>query len=127
MGHKRFISLRNKVEVGGFAVLAKRGFGLIGAATIAFATASPSLAQVATPTSPAPVTPLAAVPADVTAFYSAYTVPKIWFRDGVENPAVGQLVTILQRAPFDGFADGPQLAAQVQFADAARHLLPRPV
>ena len=31
----------------------------------------------------------------------------IWFRGGVDNPAVAQLVTILQRAPFDGFADGP--------------------
>jgi L,D-transpeptidase YcbB len=42
----------------------------------------------------------------------------MWFRGGVDNPAVAQLVAILQRAPFDGFAAGPQLALQVQAAVA---------
>lgn len=43
----------------------------------------------------------------------------IWYRGGVESPAVAQLVSILQRAPFDGFAAGPALAAQVQAAQQA--------
>jgi len=36
----------------------------------------------------------------------------------VDSPAITQLITILQRAPFDGFPEGPQLAAQVQAAVA---------
>jgi murein L,D-transpeptidase YcbB/YkuD len=64
------------------------------------------------------------VPADapaasaVAAFYETYHAQPMWFRGGVENPAIAQLVTILQRAPFDGFAAGPQLALQVQAAVA---------
>jgi murein L,D-transpeptidase YcbB/YkuD len=55
---------------------------------------------------------------EVSAAYDTYHVQPIWFRGGVENPAVAQLTTILQRAPFDGFAEGPQLAAQVHAAAA---------
>ena len=56
--------------------------------------------------------------AGVAAFYSTWQTQPIWFRGGVPSPAVAQLVTILQRAPFDGFAQGPQLAQQVQAAAA---------
>ena len=51
------------------------------------------------------------------------TSARIWFRDGPDDPAIAQLTAILQRAPFDGFAEGPQLAAQVQtaVAQAARN------
>lgn len=54
----------------------------------------------------------------VASFYETWQAPKIWFRNGVDDPAVAQLTAILQRAPFDGFAQGPQLAAQVQAAAA---------
>jgi murein L,D-transpeptidase YcbB/YkuD len=55
----------------------------------------------------------------VAAFYDTYRTQTIWFRGGTMNEAaVTQLTTILQRAPFDGFAEGPQLAAQVQAAVA---------
>ena len=54
----------------------------------------------------------------VSGFYSSYSAPKIWFRTGTADPAVGQLVAILKRAPFDGLAAGPQLAAQVEAAVA---------
>ena len=54
----------------------------------------------------------------VAAFYDQWHAQPIWFRGGAESPAVAQLVTILRRAPFDGFAEGPQLAAQVQAAAA---------
>lgn len=64
--------------------------------------------------------PSVAVPAisAVATFYNNYQTEPIWFRNGV-NPAVtAQLTAILQRAPFDGFAAGPQLAAEVQAAAA---------
>ena len=54
--------------------------------------------------------------AGVSAFYSTWQTQPIWFRGGVASPAVAQLVSILQRAPFDGFEQGPQLAQQVQAA-----------
>ena len=91
---------------------------LIGAATLALAAASGSSAQVAAPPALAPAVAAPTIPEDVAAFYSAYTVPPIWFRGGADSPAVGQLAAILQRAPFDGFAEGPRLAAQVQAAAA---------
>jgi len=52
----------------------------------------------------------------VSAFYSNYTAPPIWFRNGAADPAVAQLVQILRRAPFDGLASGPELASQVEAA-----------
>src|SRR3954451_19083347 len=65
----------------------------------------------------------AVVPATsaVAAFYETYHIRPMWFRGGVDNPAVPQLIAILQRAPFDGFAAGPQLALQVQAAVAQAH------
>lgn len=89
--------------------------------TAAFLVASPLAAQTApagTPsTSSAPVAPQ--IPADVEKAYSTFRIGPIWFRGGTDNPAAGQLVSILQRAPFDGFSDGPQLASEVQAAIAA--------
>ena len=60
-----------------------------------------------------------AVRPDVSAAYGRYHFKPIWFRGGAQDPAPAQLVAILQRAPFDGFAEGPQLAAQVQAAVSA--------
>jgi murein L,D-transpeptidase YcbB/YkuD len=68
---------------------------------------------------PEPASSLAPPPSDgVATFYTAYNPQPIWTRNGMNEAAVAQLVAILQRAPFDGFADGPQLAAQVQAAAA---------
>jgi murein L,D-transpeptidase YcbB/YkuD len=50
--------------------------------------------------------------------FANWTAPKIWFKSGTADPAVNQLVAILKRAPFDGLAAGPQLAAQVEAAVA---------
>ncbi|MGN6058014.1 MAG: L,D-transpeptidase family protein [Sphingomicrobium sp.] len=58
------------------------------------------------------------VSAAVTAAYDKFHIRPIWFRSGLNDPAVAQLIAILQRAPFDGFAEGPELAAQVQAAVA---------
>ena len=56
--------------------------------------------------------------ATVSAFYDTWRAQPIWFKTGVNPAVVGQLTAILQRAPFDGLASGPQLAAQVQAAAA---------
>jgi murein L,D-transpeptidase YcbB/YkuD len=68
--------------------------------------------------------PVAAQPAaipdlvSVSSFYDQWNVGPVWFRSGVDQAVVAQLTGILQRAPFDGLASGPQLAAQVQAAAA---------
>jgi murein L,D-transpeptidase YcbB/YkuD len=61
-----------------------------------------------------------AVPAaaSVASFYDQWHVRPIWFHNGPNSAAIAELTAILQRAPFDGFSEGPQLAAQVQAAAA---------
>ena len=54
----------------------------------------------------------------VASFYDKWQSHSIWYRGGANTAAIAQLTAILQRAPFDGFAEGPQLAAQVQAAAA---------
>jgi murein L,D-transpeptidase YcbB/YkuD len=63
---------------------------------------------------------LAAVPAAtaVATFYDNWHAQPIWFRSGGDRATISQLTAILQRAPFDGFLEGPQLASQVQAAAA---------
>ena len=57
------------------------------------------------------------VVASVAAYYETHAQP-VWFKNGVNPAIVGQLTAILERAPFDGLAQGPQLAAQVRAAAA---------
>jgi L,D-transpeptidase YcbB len=85
---------------------------LIGAGLGALVTATPAATQT--------VAPSAALPAStsVAAFYDTFHSQNIWFRAGQDGSAIAQLIGILQRAPFDGFSQGPQLAAQVQAAAA---------
>lgn len=52
----------------------------------------------------------------VAAFYNTWRASPIWFRGNIPNAAAGQLVAILKRAAFDGFASGPQLATEVEAA-----------
>ena len=54
----------------------------------------------------------------VASFYDTWNAQPIWFRNGAKAAAIAQLTAVLQRAPFDGFPEGPQLAAQVQAAAA---------
>lgn len=56
--------------------------------------------------------------AAVSTFYGSWRTAPMWFRGATPNAAAGQLVAILRRAPFDGFATGPQLALQVEAAIA---------
>ena len=90
-----------------------RNVGLLGAAAVALFAGVAASAQ---PVSSELATVVSAPADDVSAFYAQYKPQPIWTRSGVNEAAVAQLVAILQRAPFDGFAQGPQLAAQVQAA-----------
>ena len=97
---------------------AARNFLFLGGAAVSLLAAPAALAQdvASVPRLLAP----AALPvsADVASAYDTFRVQPIWFRGGAESPAVAQLVSILNRAPFDGIAEGPQLAAQVLAASA---------
>lgn len=52
---------------------------------------------------------------DYARFYSASKNAPIWFRSG-QAEAGPELINILRRAPIEGFARGPQLAAEVETA-----------
>ncbi len=49
-------------------------------------------------------------------FYAARRNAPLWFESGREGPAAAELVQILRRAPVDGLASGPQIAAQIEQA-----------
>ena len=54
--------------------------------------------------------------AQVRAFYAGWTYAPVWFNGNALKPGAANLVSVLQRAPLDGLASGPQYAAQVQAA-----------
>jgi len=70
---------------------------------------------------------VAGAEASVAAFYKSYSVKPLWFHGSVATPALAELLRILRRAPFDGFPQGPQLAAQVETAAAAAATSPASV
>jgi murein L,D-transpeptidase YcbB/YkuD len=75
-----------------------------------------SVAPIAASQAPQPLSSLPAqltVGADVNAAYDTYHIRPIWVRNGVVSPAAEQLTAILRRATFDGLAQGPELASQV--------------
>lgn len=92
--------------------------------------AAPALAQQAPASAsltPALVTaaPLPASPA-VNAFYQQRGNAPIWLRDAASAEAARMLAPILERAPLDGLAEGPELARLVEAALArARDAAPR--
>ena len=67
--------------------------------------------QVALPNSPNGMT--------VRYYYERRNYTPIWFRAGAGDEAIGQLLSILRRAPIEGMANGPQVAASVEAAVAA--------
>jgi len=88
-----------------------------GTCALAFATAA--FAQPAV--SPMPFgTPVVSADPAIAAFYQRWP-HRIWLKASADEPAITQLIAILERAPFDGFAAGPQLAAQVRDAVARAH------
>ena len=50
----------------------------------------------------------------VDAFYASRGGASLWLRSGAESSAARELIGILDRAPIDGLASGPALAAQAQ-------------
>jgi len=85
----------------------------VSAAAMAAGFAVPAIATATSAESPA-----LQASAAVASVYDQFHVQPIWFRNGPNTAAIAQLTAILQRAPFDGFPQGPQLAAQVQAAAA---------
>ena len=96
--------------------LSARKVGIFGATGAALLLAAAASAQSAAPQ--ASTMTVTTVGDEISAFYTNYSPRPIWTRSGINDLAVAQLVAILQRAPFDGVAEGPQLAAQVQAAVA---------
>lgn len=66
------------------------------------------------PASPLPVQPT--VDSDVAPFYAAHPGALLWLRDPESRAATSRLIDILKRAPIDGLANGPSLAASVETA-----------
>lgn len=86
-------------------------------ALAALAAASlPGAGMTQVPALPSATPPVIGAQASVAAFYTSFSVPPIWFKGGAASPAIPDLLRILRRAPFDGFPDGPQLAAQAEAA-----------
>lgn len=103
----------------------KSGKPLAGAAVLAVAMlgATPALAADITDARALPqatVAPAVPLPssAAVGYFYQTRNNALIWFRAAGPSAAASQLVAVLQRAPMDGLANGPQLAAQAEAAIA---------
>lgn len=69
------------------------------------------------PTAPAQAGTLPTASA-VASVYDRWQMKPIWFQGSIPSPAAAQLITILRRAPFDGMASGPAVAAQVNQAIA---------
>jgi murein L,D-transpeptidase YcbB/YkuD len=72
-------------------------------------------AQATSATAASPQLAMLSSNGDISRFYTASKNAPIWFRSG-QADAGPILVTILRRAPLDGFARGPQLAADVEAA-----------
>ena len=80
-----------------------------------------ALARRAPPPPPAPVvipyqSAGLATSAEVQDFYRGWKFAPVWFQGSTPKPAVADLMRILNRAPLDGLATGPQVAQQVQAA-----------
>lgn len=91
-------------------------FATIGASLGALACGLPAAAQPVAQPAGQPV--LLGAASEVAAYYGKWQTQPIWLRGGPDSAVVTGLISILQRAPFDGFAAGPELAAQVQGAAA---------
>jgi len=72
-------------------------------------------AQATSATAASPQLAMLSSNSDISRFYTASKNAPIWFRSG-QADAGPMLVTILRRAPLDGFARGPQLASDVEAA-----------
>src|SRR4051794_24666234 len=90
----------------------------IGACIPALISAVPASAQLGATVPASAQASSLPVLASVATFYDTWRAQPIWFKNGVNPSVVAQLTAILRRAPFEGLASGPQLAAEVQAAAA---------
>ena len=87
--------------------------------------ASPAEAKKKSPPPPVPVAaPQVALPGSpngvtVRYFYERQNYTPIWFKAGAGDAAIGQLLTILRRAPIDGMTNGPEVATRLEASVAA--------
>jgi murein L,D-transpeptidase YcbB/YkuD len=93
-------------------------FILPGIALIAAVTSAPLSAQWAQPSPWQPTSAASSfhLSGAVVRFYQGRGNALLWFRHGPRSEAATELLTILQRSPIDGFAEGPRLAAGLQQA-----------
>jgi murein L,D-transpeptidase YcbB/YkuD len=88
---------------------------LAGAAAAALTVlCTPVSAAAAPQAAAAPSASIATANSAVDAFYASRRGAPLWLRSGADSAAARELLGVLQRAPLDGFAAGPSLAAQVQ-------------
>ena len=93
---------------------------LAGAACAALTIVCAPVSAATTPSLPAPYAATgSSADQAVSAFYASRRGTPLWLSGGPDSPAAQQLVSVLERASFDGLASGPALAAQ------ARSLLSR--
>lgn len=85
----------------------------VSVAAIALGSAGPASGQLPTPAMPAAY---GSAGAELASFYQRYPATKVWFKAGADDPAVGRLIEILRRSPFDGLHNGLELANAVQVA-----------
>jgi murein L,D-transpeptidase YcbB/YkuD len=88
---------------------------MLAGAACAAVTAVTVPASAATPPLPS-TTPAVSASADqaVSGFYAARRGAPLWLRAGGDSSAAREMIGILQRAPLDGLASGPALAAEAQ-------------
>ena len=96
---------------------------LLTAIAVTSIASAPAEARKKQPPPVAPPAPQVAVPASpngqtVRYYYERRQYPAIWFGARGGDDAIGQLLTILRRAPIDGMANGPDVAASVEAAVA---------
>lgn len=83
--------------------------------TAALVGAGPSAAQAPPPGASISGSASFATAPEVSAAYETFNLKPIWFRAGaLDEQAIAQVIAILRRAPFDGFSEGPELAASVE-------------
>ncbi|WP_458390129.1 L,D-transpeptidase family protein [Sphingomonas sp. F9_3S_D5_B_2] len=74
----------------------------------------PAFAATATPEVPALASGAMTSDPAVDAYYASRKNAALWLTQGAASPAATALMSVLQRAPVDGFASGPAFAAEAQ-------------
>jgi L,D-transpeptidase YcbB len=87
---------------------------LAGAACAALIGLSVPVSAATTPELPTAVQVSPSAMQAVDAFYASRGGAPLWLRSGAESSAARELIGILDRAPVDGLASGPALAAQAE-------------